>query len=818
MITSQDKIIKFSSIGELKAAILQDVASGDVNSQRYCVRFIMLNDFATFRELTAILAKELKVERFELQNLAYGVDKTITVDMLSDAIKGIEVTSLVTPFSELVRFYKEADFNGFFNEVILTEDLRNPHKRIYIPIIGLHNRFNDFLKSFGRIEESAPIWQLYSPNDDKVKVFVTKFKLPKLPDKSEYCVLPTMRSWLDFWRKEAPRDKILCSALPIRAGWRNSRPDSIFCFAEITNPYEFITEFLGVNVPFEYREEENRYWERIQEAVSENDVEAFSWKKYVEVYFNTIKFELKKILDIWADERSSDYDRWLLKNYLLCTDQLKDKPYLKLCLTETGDYVVPAALFVKIAERIFYYSLPAEIDRHHKERYALMRKERRLFRELVPISNQEWIKEQIIAKAQKDKGFPIVKKMTTDTFNFEKELYFGWYQLRSDEEFGLRHLKEFYPDLYAYLSASDNSVYRQGAEWVAEYFKAYREAKVKDAYTPEVRTFIDTYNADDSQFWDWYYKHDTCHSLFHNLVNDEGNKPDKVYWIDGLGAEFIPFIMHVINESKTNYEVVEARVATSELPSNTSLNRFKVDNEFIIKLGELDELAHRGHYRSRTTLIAELSIVRKSIEKILRDNSVGNHTIAIVSDHGLSALSRLCEPRRLSGDSHHEGRYIPNDVQFAADDAAREYVRVNNLQDNTNYKVALTHASLGKKPSHEVHGGCTPEEVLVPFIVMTNNDASKPVKYNIEVITKDVPLSAPVFRCVIMPKPFSAQLIVGNHKTGMSDDNTEWWANIPSPKEGKVEVSVLPYKGRSQRFDINVYGFGMNNALIDDDF
>lgn len=425
MITPQDKIIKFQDIDELKVAILHDISSNDVNAQRYCVRFIMLNDFATFRKLATILAKELKVQRFELQKLAYGDDKTITVDMLSDAIKELSETSLVTPFSEMVRFYKDSDFNGFFNEVILTEDLKNPRKRIYIPIIGLHNRFNDFLKSFGRLEESAPIWQLYSPADDKVKVFVTKFKLPKLPDSSEYCVLPTMKSWLDFWRKEAPKDRILCSALPIRIGWKNSRPDSIFSFAEINNPYEFITEFLDVRIPFEYREEENIYWERIQAAVSESYEEGFHWQKYVETHFNTIKFEFKKILEIWADERSSDFDRWLLKNYLLHTDQLKDKPYIRLCLTETTDYVIPAALFVKITERIFYFTAPSDYEKHHKERTALMRQERKMFRELVPISNQKWIRENIIDLAKKDGRFPIVKKLTTGTFDFEKELYFG---------------------------------------------------------------------------------------------------------------------------------------------------------------------------------------------------------------------------------------------------------------------------------------------------------------------------------------------------------------------------------------------------------
>lgn len=181
MITATDKIIRFNNLDELKIAIGKDIKSRDVLAQRYCVRFIMLNNFNSFRDLTKFLAKDLSVKMFELQQLALGEDKTITIDMLSEAVKGITETSLITPFSELVRFYREADFNGFFNEIILTEDLKRPNKRIYIPIIGLNNRFNDFLKNFGRIQESAPIWQFYNAQDDKVKVFVSKFKTTLLP-------------------------------------------------------------------------------------------------------------------------------------------------------------------------------------------------------------------------------------------------------------------------------------------------------------------------------------------------------------------------------------------------------------------------------------------------------------------------------------------------------------------------------------------------------------------------------------------------------------------------------------------------------------
>lgn len=816
MITATDKIIRFKNLDELKTVIGNDIKSKDVLAQRYCVRFIMLNDFKTFRELTKFLAADLGVKMFELQNLTLGDDKTITIDMLSEAITGITETSLVTPFSELVRFYKEEDFNGFFNEIILTEDIKRPGKRIYIPIIGLNNRFNDFLKNFGRIQESAPIWQLYSPQDDKVKVFISKFKIPDLPEGSEYCKLDTMKDWLNFWRKQAPQEKILCSAKPIRTGWRNSRPDSIFTFTEVANVHEFITEFLGISIPFVYDETESLYWEKLLEAISSIPQGTFTWKSYVEKHFNTWEFGLSRILDIWADEQRMDFDRWLLKNYLLHTSQLDTRPYTRLCLEETTDYFNPAVFFVKLAERIFYASTAAEQERYVKERHKLLHTEAKRFKGIVPKSNQDWIMDQLVSIAQNDPDLSTAKKLCTGTFDFEKELYFGWYQLRSDDDFGVSHLKEFYPDLHAYLTTNDNSAFRPGAEWLSDYFKAYREAKIKDTFTDDVKTFIDTYNANDASFWDWYYKHSTCHDLYHEVMADLSRQPDKVYWIDGLGAEFIPFIQYIVETSKSGFEVIEAQVATTGLPSNTSLNRFDVDEKILYKYGELDALAHSGHYRNRKTLIEELNIIRKIITTILRDNSVGNHTIAIVSDHGLSALSRLREPRKLTGKAHHEGRYIPYTSDIAAE-SMPEYITVKNPDDNQDYKVALTHSSLGRKPSHEVHGGCTPEEVLVPFLLLTNVDASKPVKYDIHPVKTDLPVSSPVFECIINPKPKSAQLIIGNNKIDMVAIGTKWSGSIPKAVEGNIVVSIQPERGKARNFSVNIYGMGMGNSLSDFD-
>jgi hypothetical protein len=244
-----DKIKEFSTLDALETEIRNDLVSKDVLAQRYCVRFIMLNNFDAYRKLFKFLTDDLNVNTFDLEDLAYGEDKTVTIDALINEVQSFDQTTLITPFSELVRFYKEDDFRGFFNDIILSEDINHPQKRIYIPIIGLHNRFTDFLKNFGRIQESAPIWQYYTPSADKVTVYISKYKHFDIAENLGICQLATMREWLKFWKKQAPQEKILCGAAPIRFNYMHAKPDSIFNFHVIDNAYQFITEFLSMVHP-----------------------------------------------------------------------------------------------------------------------------------------------------------------------------------------------------------------------------------------------------------------------------------------------------------------------------------------------------------------------------------------------------------------------------------------------------------------------------------------------------------------------------------------------------------------------------------------
>ena len=194
---SAEKIILFKTFDELTREIMRDRDTGDMLAQRYPIRFIMLNNFNEFRNLAKFMVN-IGVEALDLENLIdEGEDDTwITKDTLKAAIKDCEKSTFVTPFSELVRFYNDDDFKGFFNEIMLLEDIHHK-KRIYVPLIGLQNRFTDFLNHFARIQESAPIWR-YDAEPQTVEVFLAKYKDFKLPNGEIQCQLDSLRDWLKF--------------------------------------------------------------------------------------------------------------------------------------------------------------------------------------------------------------------------------------------------------------------------------------------------------------------------------------------------------------------------------------------------------------------------------------------------------------------------------------------------------------------------------------------------------------------------------------------------------------------------------------------
>ena len=808
-IDTSDKVKVFDSFDGLATEIVNDMQSNDMLAQRYAVRFIMLNNFDELKELAKLMVR-FGVESLDLEELIDEDDEWITKDMLRNALMECKTSTFVTPFSEIVRFYNDDDFRGFFNDIMLMEDVRNPQKRIYVPLIGLQNRFTDFLNHFARIGESAPVWR-YDAEKQTVEVFFTKYKNYEIPTTEIQCKLSSLRDWLKFWKVQAPQERIVCTSLPISAKFKYSKPDNIFSFTKIDSAYEFMTKFMDLSFPFAYEEKDRSYWDEMLRSLENCKNISFSYTSYVHDVFNKKILSTSDVLEEWVKDGTTPFHRWLLYHYVLHTKMGEYDSYLKVCMQTVTDMHDTRQLPCYIATLILYDMPANKRTEYAQERRKLIKENADFFRAFITEQEQQWILERTKEIFQNSNNFSNVLELCTGVFDFEHVLLMGWYAHHQQNKPVKDAVKTVYPELKAYLQDTKPSSFANDTQWCIEYFHEYKKAKLLDAYTNAIATFIKEKNATSKTFYQWYYSFDESHDVLAEVSHNPILCPDKVYWIDGLGAEFFPYLLYLIDGKHSNIKVVRSQITRATIPSSTSLNRF--DGVNVIKYGALDELGHDSHgYKYLYTLNDELAVLKSIMNEIIDTCQKQKCTIAIVSDHGLSCLSRKLPSKKYDGKFEHEGRYIKTSAEAATD---HDYLVHKNEKDGQFYKVALTHSSLAKVPTHEVHGGCTPEELLVPFILLSNKDVASSIVYQVKMIESEIMLSNPVVRLSVIPEPTSVSLTCGGHSYDMKREGTDWVVKLGNITEGTHTLDVKPKDATSTQLKIKVIGVGNNTDITD---
>ena len=801
----------FNSFDELTREIIRDRDTGDMLAQRYAVRFIMLNNFNEFKNLAKFMVN-IGVDSLDLENLIEEgeSDTWITKDMLKAAIKACDKSTFVSPFSELVRFYNDDDFRGFFNEIILMEDIRHPKKRVYIPLIGLQNRFSDFLNHFARIQESAPIWR-YDAEPQSVEVFLAKYKDFKLPNGEIQCQLDSLRDWLKFWKVQAPQERIVCCSIPISAKYKYSKPDNIFNFTKINSPYDFMTQFLELSFPFDEGEENKCYWEALLNHLDKDKLSSFSFESFTRSLFNKVTLTASDVISEWLDTANTPFKRWMLKNYVLYTSFKQEYPYLALCMENVSDLNDEHQLPSFIATRILYELPAGKREEFAEERRKIIVDNKAMFCFAVSQDDQEWLLTRTKEMFQQGQDLNVAIDICTGVFDFEQILLMGWYAHYPSNKKLKQTIDKIYPEFAAYIKSTKPSHFRLENQWCIDYISEYKKAKLADKYTEEITRYIGEKNESAKTFYKWYYEFENSHSLLAEVSSNAIYMPDKVYWIDGLGTEFLSYLLYLIEAEHSNLKVVRSQITRSDVPSSTHHNRF--DGELVKKYGALDELGHDSHmYKYLYTLKDELQILKNIVHEIIGACKKQACTIAIVSDHGLSCLSRKAPSKKYDGKFEHEGRYIKTTAEAQSDP---DYLVHKNETDGEYYKVALTHSSLSKAPTHHVHGGCTPEEVLVPFILLSNKNVPGYIKYEIKMSPDDVMLSNPAISLTVIPEPKGVTLTCEGKSYKMDRVGTQWTTLLQDITEGTHTIDVKPEGAQSHQYTIKVVGIGGESDIND---
>ena len=640
---------------------------------------------------------------------------------------------VIAPFSEITRFYdnmRYAEFDSLLKTIRLIqspEEAQSGHQRIYVPIIGMQSKVSKF-----KDDPNIHIWEYHSGTEyDNYHLILTNGTTYGVKGLEErYTLCEDLRHWIALWKNVGAKIKpqIICTSKCIFANSDNAQPDNAFKYTVCNNAFEFLTEGLGINLgKLSLREEDMPYWEELASCI---DVTDFDFDVFVNQRFNTLNLnDENAFVQTWFEYKDT-FSRWLLKTYFVWKSG--ERSYL-IRVLENVTSLSTSDLFSQIATHIFDEPLDeASIGK----RLSLLKEAKRQHVQIKSLAEQK-VKAKLSAMAADPERGPLfaMKYMSPLTLS-EQCLMVEWVGQGKVEK---NDIKNLFPELYAYLLPSSIKT-GKGNGWTNEYFQEYCLSKVGNQETGSLAKKLKELNGSQVSFETWRDGFKTVKTLMHNRQDI-----DIYYWIDGLGVDWIPFMTQVIDKHKADGVFLnEIYVAASELPTVTSVNKTKLDelaNGKLEKIGDVDKFAHTQKTYP-AYLVEEFRIVEDAISKVL--SLYNGKKIAFVSDHGISYMAQFGVGLNLAGvETDHAGRcghWLKGSAQ-----ADNNYI----VLDDGQTLCSLNNNSLSAKTpmGQGAHGGATPEEVLVPIIIVSNQKNAN--AYSAKLQSSEIVASSPVLRYTI---------------------------------------------------------------------
>lgn len=369
----------------------------------------------------------------------------------------------------------------------------------------------------------------------------------------------------------------------------------------------------------------------------------------------------------------------------------------------------------------------------------------------------------------------------------------GKFMRESESTLSLRtQLKSIYPALCAYL---DETIYD---EELKRYMKLYKTYKLSNTLPDDEQMYFANIQIEDYDF---------RYAAIHDALNEQS----IVLWIDALGVEWLSLLIWSLNKS-TYGKVKNVSVTRANIPTETKFNeQWKQMNvPYDKSLNYLDKLAHNGviddtNYYS--CVEEQIEFVSSKISEKVHALLKKYYRVIITGDHGTSRLAaRIFHTREgislRNGKPFSHGRYglIANDsyqanmpgIQISAkDDKGNIYVVFRNYDH-----FKLGGFAAGNDDDNaiygEIHGGATPEEVLVPVVVFERKEV---LPLSAEWVENPVKVFMRKAKCRIrFNQPVnSLQVKSGTNValTSASSDKEEWLVEFTGIKSGLHHVSVV---------------------------
>lgn len=290
----------------------------------------------------------------------------------------------------------------------------------------------------------------------------------------------------------------------------------------------------------------------------------------------------------------------------------------------------------------------------------------------------------------------------------------------------LSSIKAIYPELLDYLK-TDSQLYGE----YSDYFIWYKKKKIINRPVDKPLGHPDFENL-DTRF----------------SVLSKYNKYDsQVLWIDGMGIEWLSLANSVLEKLQSNTFEIETYITSARVPTETEYNHQWAESD--VKRDRLDKLSHKGMPDDKdyfSCIANQIAIIKELMNEAVA--LLDNHEyILITGDHGSSRLAAL---------AFHEKAYTfaPKDAKVLAygrfcqlGGKPRNEDILENVESviyDEKYYLVMKDYNHYSKPGNaaggntdenavagELHGGLTPEESIVPVIILHKKTSFKEIKVQV---------------------------------------------------------------------------------------
>lgn len=793
----------------LEAQIEADKKRDSQSYDRYPVRFVFLNieDFQSTETIQFLKNKNVVfLSDLALKNNDHDgwITRTEFINAIKNAAKNFESQdTIIIGFSEFARFLKAPEFES---TILTLFDIENKtsnelyrKRRIYILCFSLKEQITAVLeKKYKRFELLDPIINkefsfstseinnLYFANRELAGLF-----------KSNANIIKESQEWLGLCRNVANFDSskpIICVSNVLYEWYNYAYPDNAFQIDIIKDYADFISKIYGIALAFRCVEKDSPFWEELTHILSENK-RVINVDELTTLILKTSNLDTKNLLYCWMNAEI-DFIKWYVKNYIIYyrSNSFIGK-MMKICNGNTNDSLFEA-----------FWNIPK-----HELTQEDLNERKRLCSDFSRYSSFYSPDDRIIETVRADinkmcsfeigsNGYAIVDMMQFETQKYRIRDYFDnefipyitgfsnaekiiLIYLVSLNLYSPAEIEEYYPDFFEYL-VSEETI---SEDWDS-YFTNYRLSKIRGKDTEELASHISKLNANEISFYDWYNSIPTQSQLLKDYQSLESH---SVYIIDGLGAEYLPLICYLIDNTQ-GYRVNAKKYAVSHLPTVTDINKHYIKN-YKKWITDFDSnVIHGEFYRFARNINKALNTLSSIIADII--NKEGGNSFIITSDHGATARAKWTLPNKKYSfnNADHEGRCCLINQEMESNN---EYLV---FQDNggldKKYLVSLRDVSLNNNPKYEDHGGATPEEVMVPFVVASSFDDDfktfvvTPIDLNVTGLDK-------IIRFSVTPNTDSVIVIEEDGtKTAAVYDNGNWMVELNSGKQQRILICVANKK------------------------